>query len=286
VADAWMPGARRIRAETDGGQLGGGAPRVVWLTLGADPRAISVWSAAQRLNQEYRSPHLVWDPLTGDIAQLLPIVRAGCALGTPEDLEYAPEKLPYHQAGVNCEGRLCVQIGVLGSAKDPFTGYQMIGLGEILVAGERVLGRAEYGDLDAQSSFTAHARLAVRQLVRRVLQVLGSAQRTAGPDDRQQLRDVTGQRIPHQVRRPVLLVEPLRGRPGRNDPGVSPQGQPDDPRLASHQLSPVGLCPYAPRAPHPRVCHGGPPQRSSGLDLLGPSTYLRQRRRLVQGLRR
>ena len=76
MADAWMPGTRCIRAETDGGQLGGGAPRVVWLTLGADPRVVSVWSAAQRLNQENRPPHLVWDPLTGDIAQLLPIVRA------------------------------------------------------------------------------------------------------------------------------------------------------------------------------------------------------------------
>ena len=132
MADAWMPGARCIRAETDGGQLGGGAPRVVWLTLGADPQVVSAWSAAQRLNQENRPCHLVWDPLTGDIAQLLPIVRAGCALGTPEDLDYAPGQLPHRQPGVNREGRLCVQIGVLGSAREPFTSYQMIGLGAIL----------------------------------------------------------------------------------------------------------------------------------------------------------
>lgn len=132
MADAWMPGARCIRAENDGGQLGGGAPRVVWLTLGADPRVVSVWSAAQRLNQENRPCHLVWDPLTGDIAQLLPVVRAGCALGTPEYLDYAPDRLPYRQAGVNREGRLCVQIGVLSSAREPFTSYPMVGLGEIL----------------------------------------------------------------------------------------------------------------------------------------------------------
>jgi len=105
---------------------------VVWMTLGADARVVSVWSAAQRLNEENRPCHLVWDPLTGDIAQLLPIVRAGLALGTPEDLEYAPDLLPHHQADVNREGRLCVQIGVLGTARDPFTNYQMIGLGEIL----------------------------------------------------------------------------------------------------------------------------------------------------------
>jgi hypothetical protein len=127
-----MPGARCIRAQTDGGKLGGGAPRVVWLTLGADPRLISVSSAAQRLKEEDRPCHLVWDPLTGDIAQLLPIVRAGCALGTPEHLDYAPDRLPHRTPCVNREGRLCVQIGVLGSAREPFTSYQMIGLAAIL----------------------------------------------------------------------------------------------------------------------------------------------------------
>ena len=132
MADAWMPGVRCIRAETDGGQPGGGAPRVVWLTLGADPRVISVCSAAQRLIQENRPCHLVWDPLTGDLAQLLPIVRAGCALGTPENIDYAPDLLPYRRREVNREGRLCVQIGVLSSPREPFTSYQMIGLGEIL----------------------------------------------------------------------------------------------------------------------------------------------------------
>ena len=105
---------------------------MVWLTLDADPRVISVCSAAQRLVQENRACHLVWDPLTGDLAQLLPIVRAGCALGTPENIEYAQDKLPYRQPRVNREGRLCVQIGVLGSPRDPFTSYQMIGLGTIL----------------------------------------------------------------------------------------------------------------------------------------------------------
>ena len=132
MADAWMPGARCIRAQTDGGRLEGGAPRVVWLTLGADPRIVSVCSAAQRLNQEDRPCHLVWDPLTGDIAQLLPIVRAACVLGTPEHLDYAPDRLPHRTAGVNREGRLCVQIGVLGTAREPFTSYQMMGLAGIL----------------------------------------------------------------------------------------------------------------------------------------------------------
>jgi hypothetical protein len=75
----------------------------------------------------------VWDPLTGDIAQLLPIVRAGCALGMPEYLDYEPDRLqPVLPAGVNREGRLCVQIGVLGTPREPFTSFQMIGLASIL----------------------------------------------------------------------------------------------------------------------------------------------------------
>jgi hypothetical protein len=102
------------------------------MTLGADSSAVSAWSAAQRLVQENRPCHLVWDPLTGDIAQLLPIVRAGCALGTPERLDYTPERLPYRTANVNREGRLCVQIGIMGSPREPFTSFQMIGLTAIL----------------------------------------------------------------------------------------------------------------------------------------------------------
>jgi hypothetical protein len=110
----------------------GGAPRVVWLTLGVDPRAVSVTSAAQRLNAEGRPCHLVWDPLTGDIAQLLPAVRAGRALGTREHLQYIPDDCPHPMPSVNREGRLCVQIGVLGSPREPFTSCPMTGLGDIL----------------------------------------------------------------------------------------------------------------------------------------------------------
>jgi hypothetical protein len=132
VADAWMPGARCIRAGIDGGQMQGGAPRVVWLTLGTDPRAVSVTSAAQRLNAEGRPCHLVWDPLSGDIAQLLPIVRAARALGTREHITYVPDDCGHPMPRVNREGRLCVQIGVLGSPREPFTSYPMTGLSDIL----------------------------------------------------------------------------------------------------------------------------------------------------------
>src|ERR1700747_280532 len=82
-----MPGADHVRGVTDGGQLKGGAPRVVWLTLGADPQFISAQSAADRLNQLGRPCHLVWHPLTGQTVQLIPIVRAALALGGAGDAD-------------------------------------------------------------------------------------------------------------------------------------------------------------------------------------------------------
>jgi hypothetical protein len=111
----------------------GGAPRVVWLTLDTDPRAVSVISVAQRLNEQKRPCHLVWDPVTGSIVQLLPVVRAARALGTREHICYEPTGAdPCESASVNREGRLCVQIAVLASATEPFTSCPMNRLGEIL----------------------------------------------------------------------------------------------------------------------------------------------------------
>jgi len=132
VPYAWMPGARRIRAETDGGQLKGGAPRAVWLTLGTAPCAVSIQSAAQRLVSERRPPHLVWDPVSGDIVQLISILRAGQALGAPERLDWGPKQAPAAPGNVNTEGRVCVQIGVLWHPADPFTGGPLAGLGAIV----------------------------------------------------------------------------------------------------------------------------------------------------------
>jgi hypothetical protein len=50
----------------------------------------------------------------------------------PEYLDYEPGRPPVQAAGVNREGRLCVQVGVLGSPREPFTSFQMIGLAAIL----------------------------------------------------------------------------------------------------------------------------------------------------------
>ena len=132
MAHAWMPEARRIRAETDGGPLKGGAPRAVWLTLGTAPRAVFIQSAAQRLISERRPCHLIWDPATGDIVQLVSILRAGCALGAPDKLDWDPDRVRSSPENVNTEGRICVQIGVLGHPAEPFTGGPLSGLGAIV----------------------------------------------------------------------------------------------------------------------------------------------------------
>jgi hypothetical protein len=131
-----MPGAKRLSDSTDGGPLNGGAPRVVWQTLGADPRAVSAGSAAQSLDRLGRAPHLVWNPAQGEIVQLIPVLRAGRLLGTPEDLSQMPPPQPDADADelaeANAEGRLCVQIGVVAFAWDPFTSWPMTGLPRIL----------------------------------------------------------------------------------------------------------------------------------------------------------
>ncbi|HEY0717827.1 MAG TPA: hypothetical protein VGD68_09445 [Streptosporangiaceae bacterium] len=148
MVDAWMPGARCIRAQTDGGTLRGGAPRVVWQALGADPRQISATSAAQHLARDGRPPHLVWNPLSGDIVQLIPVVRAACALGAPEGLDHRTGGGPGAAAretgepgavGVGCgagpanrQGRLCVQVGVVARASEPFTSGPMRGVEALL----------------------------------------------------------------------------------------------------------------------------------------------------------
>jgi hypothetical protein len=127
-----MPEARRIWAETDGGPLIGGAPRAVWLTLGTEPGAVSVQSAAQRLIGERRPCHLIWDPVTGDVAQLISVLRAGRALGAADHLDWAPDRIRACPENVNAEGRVCVQIGVLGHPGEPFTGSTLVGIEAIV----------------------------------------------------------------------------------------------------------------------------------------------------------
>jgi hypothetical protein len=103
-------------AKLDGGAMKGGAPRTVWLTSETDPRAVSARSMAQRLDQRDRAAHLIWHPYSGEIIQMLPATRAG--------------RLLYGEIGR--EGRVCVQIMVIGHAGSPFTSGPLKGLDSII----------------------------------------------------------------------------------------------------------------------------------------------------------
>jgi hypothetical protein len=142
-----MPGAGHLRTAADGGHLKGGAPRVVWQALGADPAVISARSAAERLTELGRAGHLIWNPLYGEIIQLVSVLRAGRLLGGPESLAQlmpgcaadsgaspasAEPAQPDWLPEVNAEGRLCVQVCVVANAWEPFTAGPMTGLQGIL----------------------------------------------------------------------------------------------------------------------------------------------------------
>lgn len=116
MADAWLPTAGRMPAKVDGGAMKGGAPRTVWLTHEADPRAVSARSVAQTLDRGDRAVHLIWHPGYGDIIQMLPVTRAGRML----------------EGDVGREGRVCAQILVIGRAREPFTDGPLLGIDSIV----------------------------------------------------------------------------------------------------------------------------------------------------------
>lgn len=132
MGDAWMPGAVHLPASADGGEPRGGAPRAVWLTLETDPRLVSAMSAAERADQAGRAPHLVWNPLTGEIVQLIPVLRAGRALGHPDGPVHTGASPPGESPAINREGRHCVQIAVISFAAEPFTAGPMTDLERIV----------------------------------------------------------------------------------------------------------------------------------------------------------
>jgi hypothetical protein len=150
----------------------GGAPRAVWFVLYADPLLLSAHTAAEQLIQLGRPCHLVWNPLSGEVTQLIPVVRAARCLGwadrtggaggfggpapvggpgptgaagpgwarspgrwdRPGPLASEPTAPAARDglAGVNTEGRVCAQIAVIGHPRAPFTDGPVAHLHEIV----------------------------------------------------------------------------------------------------------------------------------------------------------
>lgn len=114
MAQAWMPGARRIDGGIARTVIGAGAPRVVWTVTGSDPNAWSAREEALRLLHQGRAPHLVWNPVNGEVAQLLAATRrAEIPLGTTSTYRQ------YLDHGD--EGRVCVVVCVVATEREPFT---------------------------------------------------------------------------------------------------------------------------------------------------------------------
>jgi hypothetical protein len=116
VADAWLPEAGRLHTRNDGGSLRGGAPRAVWHTSETNPSDVSARSTAHHLDQRGQSAHLVWNPQTGEIVQMVPATLAALLL----------------TGNLDQEGRTCLQIVVVGHARRPFTSGPMRGLAPIV----------------------------------------------------------------------------------------------------------------------------------------------------------
>lgn len=109
MPNAWMPGARVMAASVDGGAMEGGPKKVVWHTVEAS-YSVSAASMANYLNGARNSVHLCWNPVTGEIVQMIPANRAGRGLEN-------------RSGGVqtNRGGSVVIQIEVVAQAKNPFT---------------------------------------------------------------------------------------------------------------------------------------------------------------------
>lgn len=115
MPDLWMPGAIRVPATgRKGGSMTGSAGRYfTWHTF--EGRGVQYKSAewgAAFLNRAGTTPTFCLNPLTGEVAQMLP-ADVSCYT-----LENAPGNVETNRAGT-----VHMQVEVLAEAREPFTGY-------------------------------------------------------------------------------------------------------------------------------------------------------------------
>lgn len=124
----WLPGATIVTAHQDAGSMVGGPAKVVWHTTENDPNKTSAVNVARYLNNVGSQVHLVWNPVTGEIVQMIPANRGGRGL---KNLAGGVE--------TNRGGSTVFQIEVVAYAKSPWTVGPCNGLANI-VAFLRQLG--------------------------------------------------------------------------------------------------------------------------------------------------
>lgn len=125
MTQAWMSAAERIQGRATAAPPGRGAPRAVWGVTGSDPATRSAVQEARRLLARKRESHLVWNPLTGEIVQLLAATRRGrIDLGGTHQYEQHVDH--------GLEGRVCLVVAVVARPDAPFTDGPMRGLAPVL----------------------------------------------------------------------------------------------------------------------------------------------------------
>ncbi len=108
---AWMPGASLVKSSNDGGSLLGGERIVTWHTFETTFKKSAAAGAAY-LRQSGNEVHFVFNPVTGDVVQMLPTTRAGRGLANKAG-----------GAQTNRRGSLHIQIEVIAMAKSPWTSH-------------------------------------------------------------------------------------------------------------------------------------------------------------------
>ena len=124
----WIAGAKILAAARDGGSMVGGPAKALWHTTENDPTKTTALAVARYLNKVGSQVHLVWNPETGEMIQMIPANRAGRGLVNLS-------------GGVqtNRGGSAVFQIEVVGRAVNPWTSGPCKGLAEV-VAFLRQLG--------------------------------------------------------------------------------------------------------------------------------------------------
>lgn len=153
-APMWLPGAQIIAALKDSGALSGSVKKVVWHTTENDPTKTSATTIARYLNSVGAQVHIVWNPYTGEIIQMIPANRGARAL--------------INKAGgvdTNTSGGIVIQIEVVGRAKEPFTNGPMknfdkiigwlraLGIPDVWPAGDLKPYPASYGGVRSTSAW-------------------------------------------------------------------------------------------------------------------------------------
>ena len=290
MSDAWMPGVGHLRAAADGGHLRGGAPRAVWQALGADPHTVSARSAAQRLCELGRASHLTWNPLSGEIIQLVSVLRAGRGLGAPETMAPAAAPSPEDAAGhtpapgpaqagplppVNSEGRVCVQVCVVAFAWEPFTSGPMNGLDQIMDWLDS-WGIPRCWPAGIPAAFPhGHASGGSRRLVGpgRSFRRLPGAGLAGGRAGRHRCGPAHRRAVRHQCSRTIgRALKGRRAPPGRCPAGRHPAGRhPRGRRPAGRTGRPAGPPPHPVGLTDPRALTPSGRSRSRGARRRRPS---------------